>query len=172
MKAVKRLLAAVILSLVVTAGSAGHVSAPIKPLPQSMFTPVILTEQSVVIDNFKAPIPTTKPKIIQPKTQPQIMVIAKEITGKATWYCLRGVSACHYAYSGGLYAAAGSELQVGNWRGRKVTVWYNGTSVTVTLIDSCQCKGNRIIDLYHDAFRVLGSPEILGEIPVKVTWSR
>lgn len=172
MKFVQRLLAASFLSLLITAGSAGHISEPIRPIPQNLFIPVMLAEQSVVIDNFKAPIPTEKPKITQPKIQPQAIVeLGRSMTGEATWYCLRGVSVCHYAHSGGMYAAAGSELQIGDWRGRIVTVWYNGKPVTVTLIDSCQCKGNRIIDLYYDAFKVLGSPEILGKITVKVTWS-
>ena len=54
----------------------------------------------------------------QAKTPPGLI----RARGAATWYCVPGVSACHRDYDGGLYAAAGKELRVGEWRGRKVTV--------------------------------------------------
>ena len=89
--------------------------------------------------------------------------------GSATWYCLEGVSPCHYARSGGMYAAAGAELRKGDWRGRTVTVCAGSDCIRVTLIDWCACEGNRVIDLYGDAFRRLAR---LGEgvIPVSVRW--
>jgi hypothetical protein len=90
-------------------------------------------------------------------------------TGAATWYCKTGVSACHHAYPGGLYAAAGPELRVGNWRGRHVQVCGNGHCVNVTLIDWCACGGNHIIDLYSDAFVRL-APLSAGAVHVKVSW--
>jgi rare lipoprotein A (peptidoglycan hydrolase) len=90
-------------------------------------------------------------------------------TGAATWYCKTGVSACHHSYPGGLYAAAGPELRVGNWRGRRVRVCGNGNCVNVTLIDWCACGGNHIIDLYSDAFRHL-APLSAGAVHVKVSW--
>jgi hypothetical protein len=89
--------------------------------------------------------------------------------GTATWYCVPGVSACHRDYSGGMYAAAGSELRVGDWRGRQVTVCRGDDCIRVTLIDWCACKGDRVIDLYGDAFRRLGSLSG-GIIPVTVRW--
>ena len=89
--------------------------------------------------------------------------------GTATWYCKPGVSACHYRSSGGMYAAAGSELRVGNWRGRQVRVCQGGQCIRVTLIDWCACGGNRIIDLYSDAFRRL-APLSEGTISVRVSW--
>lgn len=91
------------------------------------------------------------------------------VRGRASWYCLPGVSRCTSGYRGGLYAAAGSELRIGNWRGRTVRVCGNGNCVNVKLIDSCACGGSRIIDLYNDAFRRLASPSV-GTLAVTVTW--
>lgn len=91
------------------------------------------------------------------------------VTGRASWYCLSGVSRCTSGHPGGLYAAAGSELRIGSWRGRTVRVCGNGKCVNVTLIDTCACGGSRVIDLYHDAFRRLASPAV-GTLAVTVTW--
>jgi rare lipoprotein A (peptidoglycan hydrolase) len=90
-------------------------------------------------------------------------------SGTATWYCKPGVSVCHNAYPGGLYAAAGPELRVGDWRGRAVRVCGNGRCVNVRLIDWCACGGNHIIDLYSDAFTRL-APLSAGGIRVRVSW--
>jgi rare lipoprotein A (peptidoglycan hydrolase) len=91
------------------------------------------------------------------------------VSGSATWYCKAGVSACHNAYPGGLYAAAGPELRVGNWRNRVVRVCGNGHCVNVRLIDWCACGGNHIIDLYGDAFQRL-APLNAGAVRVRVSW--
>jgi rare lipoprotein A (peptidoglycan hydrolase) len=101
--------------------------------------------------------------------QPSIRLTGHSATGTATWYCETGVSACHHSYPGGLYAAAGPELRVGNWRGRYVRVCGNGSCVTVQLIDWCACGGNHIIDLYSDAFRHL-APLSAGGVRVRVSW--
>ena len=66
-------------------------------------------------------------------------------------YCKAGVSACASGYPGGLYAAAGPALRVGDWRGRTVTVCGSGNCVNVKLIDWCACGSGRVIDLYSDA---------------------
>jgi hypothetical protein len=89
--------------------------------------------------------------------------------GDATWYCVEGRSPCHKDYGGGLYAAAGSEIRVGDWRGRKVTVCAGGDCVRVTLVDWCACKGDRVIDLYGEAFRRL-APLGQGIVEVSVRW--
>ncbi len=91
------------------------------------------------------------------------------VRGRASWYCLPGVSRCTSGHRGGLYAAAGSELRIGKWRGRTVKVCGNGKCVNVTLIDWCACGGSRIIDLYNDAFRRLAPPSV-GTVAVTVTW--
>jgi len=90
-------------------------------------------------------------------------------TGPASWYCKAGVSICHRAYPGGMYAAAGQKLRVGNWRGRVVQVCGNGSCVSVKLIDWCACGGGRVIDLYSDAFRRL-APLSKGTVKVTVSW--
>ncbi|MEO5885993.1 MAG: RlpA-like double-psi beta-barrel domain-containing protein [Candidatus Limnocylindrales bacterium] len=89
--------------------------------------------------------------------------------GDATWYCLSGVSACHRDFGGGMYAAAGAELRVGDWRGRTVTVCAGDDCIRVKLVDWCACPGDRVIDLYGDAFRRLSSLRT-GILPVSVRW--
>jgi rare lipoprotein A (peptidoglycan hydrolase) len=91
------------------------------------------------------------------------------VRGVASWYCKPGVSACHYQYSGGMYAAAGPALRVGNWRGRTVTVCGSGNCVNVKLIDWCACGSGRVIDLYSDAFSRL-APLSSGTLSVRVSW--
>jgi hypothetical protein len=89
--------------------------------------------------------------------------------GDATWYCVPGVSECHRAHAGGMYAAAGPALRVGDWRGRRVTVCQGDDCVRVTLIDWCACAGDRVIDLYGDAFQRL-APLSTGVLQVSVRW--
>jgi rare lipoprotein A (peptidoglycan hydrolase) len=91
------------------------------------------------------------------------------VSGSASWYCKPGVSACHDGYPGGLYAAAGPALRVGDWRGRTVSVCGSGNCVNVKLIDSCWCASGRVIDLYSDAFSRL-APTSAGTISVRVSW--
>jgi hypothetical protein len=94
---------------------------------------------------------------------------SRQVSGSASWYCQPGVSACHNAYSGGFYAAAGPALRVGDWRGRAVRVCGGGGCVTVRLIDWCHCYGTRVIDLYSDAFRQI-APLSSGTTRVTVSW--
>jgi hypothetical protein len=68
-----------------------------------------------------------------------------------------------------MYAAAGAEIRRGDWRGRQVQVCQGGRCIWVTLIDWCACAGNRIIDLYSDAYRKL-DPLSGGEMTVTVGW--
>ena len=91
------------------------------------------------------------------------------VSGTASWYCKAGVSVCHHAYPGGLYAAAGPALRVGSWRGRTVTVCGSGNCVNVKLIDWCACGSGRVIDLYSDAFSRL-APLSSGTLSVRVSW--
>jgi len=94
---------------------------------------------------------------------------SNSVRGTASWYCQAGVSVCHSDYPGGMYAAAGPALRVGNWRGRTVTVCGSGSCVNVKLIDWCACGSGRVIDLYSDAFRQL-APLSSGTVSVRVTW--
>ena len=104
-----------------------------------------------------------------PTATPPPVGSGHRVSGRASWFCLPGTSACTHGYNGGLYAAAGSEIRIGNWRGRFVKVCGNGNCVRVRLIDWCACAGTRIIDLYNDAFRRLASPSV-GTIAVTITW--
>ncbi len=90
------------------------------------------------------------------------------VSGSASWYCRNG-SGCAAGYPGGLYAAAGPALRVGNWRGRTVSVCGSGNCVNVKLIDSCWCGTGRVIDLYSDAFSRL-TPLSAGTLTVRVSW--
>ena len=90
------------------------------------------------------------------------------VGGRAAWYCQNG-SGCPAGYSGGLYAAAGAALRVGNWRGRTVSVCGAGNCVNVTLVDWCACGGSRVIDLFGDAYRRV-APLSTGTVAVRVTW--
>ena len=105
---------------------------------------------------------------VQVKTVP-LRLTGKRASGSATWYCMAGVSSCHYQYAGGMYAAAGPPLRVGDWRGRRVQVCAGGGCIVVTLIDWCACGGSHIIDLYSDAFRRL-APLSSGAVQVTVRW--
>jgi hypothetical protein len=109
-----------------------------------------------------APAPTPTPA-------PVVAGGGSSVSGTASWYCLTGRSICTRGYPGGLYAAAGPALRVGDWRGRTVTVCGNGTCIPVTLIDWCQCYGTRVIDLYSDAFSRL-APLSSGVVNVTVRW--
>ena len=101
--------------------------------------------------------------------EPPFRPTGHRASGSATWYCLAGVSRCPAAHTGGLYAAAGPELRVGDWRGRRVQVCGSGSCVIVTLVDWCACGGSHVIDLYGDAFRQL-APLNAGAVRVTVRW--
>jgi len=99
------------------------------------------------------------------------------VSGVASWYCnadpSRGpLSPCHADYPDtGLpdyYAAAGPGLRTGDWRGRYVTVTYQGKSIVVQLIDACGAGCSVLIDLYADAFAEL-APLGTGRITVGVS---
>lgn len=91
-----------------------------------------------------------------------------DVAGTASWYCGNG-SPCTRGYPGGLYAAAGPALRVGDWRGRSVQVCRLSTCIRVRLIDWCACPNGRVLDLYADAFRRL-APLSQGLVKVTVTW--
>jgi rare lipoprotein A (peptidoglycan hydrolase) len=195
--AVAALVLAVVVSLFGTSLSIGRQPVPIEPIEPSAFTvialpaapdqaeptdapPGIFTDfrnQTAGLSRVAADVPLPRRQVVQKAST--LAAGAEAVTtsvgnghrvkGVATWYCLPGVSACTSGYRGGLYAAAGSELRIGNWRGRMVKVCGNGNCVVVKLIDWCACGGSRIIDLYYDAFSRLASPSV-GGIGVTVTW--
>jgi hypothetical protein len=187
------LVLAIVVSLFGTSLSVGRQPVPIGPIDPSAFTaivppaasgpapteapPGIFTDfrnQAAGLSRVAASVPLPRRQFVRKHSNVVAAVTTTvgnthRVKGVATWYCLPGVSSCTSGYRGGLYAAAGSELRIGNWRGRHVKVCSNGNCVVVTLIDWCACGGSRIIDLYHDAFSRLASPSV-GGIGVTVTW--
>lgn len=120
------------------------------------------------------PAPTASPDH-RPSPAPDVSRVGpspspkRSVRGTASWYCLPGRSSCSGSRTGGLYAAAGSELRHGRWRGRVVVVCAGRRCLNVKLIDYCACRGSRIIDLYADAFRRL-APLDRGVLKVTVKW--
>ena len=182
----KRLFLASLLTLGISATSYGHVTEPITQLSASEFKPIVVLpavkEPIAQIYDFSGNYPKIdfRPEI-KVKNEPKSVILEpnyvipgknKAVKGKATWFCRAGVSSCHYKYPDNskqnFYAAAGSEIRKGNWRGRNVKVCDSNNCITVKLVDWCGCPGNRIIDLYADAFDALGS---LGQGVMRVTVS-
>lgn len=181
------------LSLVVAGITTGR--APSPPGPEPSWRPVEATETAVSASEGPVPVlvdpwplttraPRSQPRIAQPTPlvvprgtpAPAPRVAGRSISGRATWYCRAGVSACHYRYpdrpGSDLYAAAGPALRSAlgsSWRGRVVTVC-SDSCVRVTLSDWCGCgNGVTAIDLYADAFTKL-APLSTGVIRVRITW--
>ena len=111
-------------------------------------------------DQAGSPAPTVTPTRV---SGTGIVSGSAAVRGIASWYTV----------GSGLYAAAGPLLRVGDWRGRTVTVSAGGASVTVRLIDFCQCGdrpgGPTVIDLSRDAFARLAPPS-QGLVEVTVRW--
>lgn len=182
----RRILLAFLLTVGVSTTGYGHVTEPITPIPTSEFKPIVILPDSnekiaKIYDNLgNIPKIDDRPNVIV-KNDPKIIKIEenvvipgkrKSVKGKATWYCVAGRSSCHYKYpdraGNDFYAAAGSEIRKGNWRGRNVKVCDSNNCITVKLVDWCGCPGSRIIDLYGDAFEALGN---LGQGVMRVTVS-
>ncbi len=185
---------AVIVSLFGTSLSVGRQPRPEPSLDPHLFTVIVPTAPTAgdaatatpaapIVDfrdfaslqaRAAAALPLPRLGVLQPRSTTTRTVTptvgnSHRVRGGASWYCLPGVSACTSGYPGGLYAAAGSELRIGRWRGRTVRVCGNGHCVYVRLIDTCACGGSRIIDLYSDAFRRL-APLSKGSLLVTVSW--
>lgn len=173
----------VLTAAILIAGCATSVDARPQPsytAPSATFFPVVVPtatpstsaapSPSVSLAPSPTPAPTPKPTRKpkpkpRPKPKPQGAIGTALIGGSATWYC------CTRGYGKGeMVAAAGSELRMGNWRGRVVTVrGPRGNSIRVRLVDWCACKGNRIIDLHPAAFAAL-APLSRGVVSVEVEW--
>ena len=183
---------AALLAVAIVSHGSARPSTEQKPLDDLAFRPVIIHRDP---DPTDPPIPTpssTLPPMLEPATpaptrpsvkQPEVRARAEPKATKApvkrtgrsargvpTYYCRAGVSRCtrgHPDVAGNqMYAAAGPSLRIGDWRGRVVTVTApSGKSVQVKLIDFCACGGSHFIDLYYDAFKLLGSPS-----RATVTW--
>lgn len=111
---------------------------------------------------------TLEPPPAEP--DPALALLPPLVDGVASWYCAVGRSSCTRGHPGGLFAAAGPALRVGDWQNRTVKVCA-GSCVEVRLIDWCDCHGTRAIDLYSDAFRRL-APLSRGVLTVSVEWGQ
>jgi len=176
----KKLILSGILVLLVAGTSLSRAPSVAKPIPQELFSPVILLPPKIV-DNFPSATkaPRTKPKVNKPnpvvvpketpKPQPpQQVFTGNTISGIASWYCHTGVSRCTIGHPGGYYAAIRRDLL--ELRGKRVLVCAGkGNCVRVTIID-CNCGENaNLIDLYWDAFNAISDPS-LGRIKVTLKW--
>jgi rare lipoprotein A (peptidoglycan hydrolase) len=175
---ITKVLMAFILVFIITNVAVATSPTTIRPVAQEYFHPVLVTPgPSLILEPYRRALPvrskesTPVAKIKEkPKTSGQSIPRHGILRGRATWYCVPGVSACHKRYNGGLYAAAGSELREAlgsRWRGQKVLVCRQNKCVSVRLIDWCACGGPRVIDLYGDAFKRL-APLSSGVINVKI----
>jgi len=184
----RRVLMAFLLTVGISATTYGQVTAPILPIPAENFTyigipsqvPEIvdLIENEPIIEEKPTILVENEPKVVEitpkPTKKPQNIGRNSHISGTATWYCVSGISVCHKDYPDtlgqNLYAAAGEEIRIGDWRGRTVNVCMGaGNCVAVKLVDWCACGGKRIIDLYGDAFSAIARRSD-GVINVTVSW--
>jgi hypothetical protein len=147
--------------------------AIVAPDHSTTLRPPLFLEAKAMVVGASGRSPFARPFLAPRPALPKAVAVAHptrlRARGDATWYCVRGISPCHRNHAGGMYAAAGAALRVGDWRGRVVSVCQGGDCVRVKLIDWCACGGGRVIDLYGDAFRKL-APLSSGELRVGVRW--
>jgi len=124
---------------------------------------------SAVRNRLAVRLPANPPRAVMVAPERVGQPRAVRLSGTASWYCGHG-SACTSGYPGGLYAAAGPALRVGQWRERRVRVILGGQSVVVELIDWCACPNGRLLDLYSTAFDRL-APLSRGVLTVTVEWN-
>jgi hypothetical protein len=96
---------------------------------------------------------------------PDVAIAGPLWSGSATWYC-SSRSACTRGY-GPRDMVAAIDPSLGIERGTLLTVSHGGAEVVVRIVDVCQCKGRRIIDLTSGAYRRL-APLSTGVIPVTI----
>ena len=101
-----------------------------------------------------SPTPRPKPRATPRPTpratpKPVALKTSHKTTVTATWYCLPGTSRCPRTVQDGLYAAISPDMA--SLRGRRVKVCWQGSCVTVKIID-CLCSRLHGIDLFADAF--------------------
>jgi rare lipoprotein A (peptidoglycan hydrolase) len=87
------------------------------------------------------------------------------IGGTATWYCGNG-SPCTAGY-GPADMVAAIDPSTGIGKGARLIVHHGNRHVTVQVVDACQCKGSRVIDLTSGAFSRL-APLSRGVIDVAI----
>ncbi len=182
--AVKRLPLLVIVALLafaagrVTSGASADVPYAWIPLRASAFTsvatpraePVIpsagLLRQVLTGETDQAQLGVPQPSLPIGRQRPSAVVPSGGGIPHPS-LIVRGISSWYATGPGGLTAAAGPALRVGDWRGRIVTICA-GACIRVTLVDFCQCP-QRLIDLSRDAFGRLADPS-RGLLTVTARW--
>jgi rare lipoprotein A (peptidoglycan hydrolase) len=106
-----------------------------------------------------APLPAA---VLQPSLEESLPAA---FGGTATWYCGNG-SPCTRGY-GPADMVAAIDPTLGIAKGTRLRVHHAGRSVEVVVVDVCQCKGARIIDLTSGAFSRL-APLSRGVIEVTI----
>lgn len=161
--------------------SRSAVSAPIEPLPSSVFVPYYLpTVQTWPHVAYNGPrrlyaVETELPATPRPSVRPGAS-LAGDLTYYCNWTHLDALwSRCTHGYPDGpgqdFYGAAGPELRrlLGDWRGRTVTVTgADGQHARLTLVDFCACGGSHVLDAYRDFWAYM---EQRGTVnPVRISW--
>lgn len=170
----RRASAAIALALALISGAATATQPYVyAPTPSDDFTPItpVATglDQGAEADATALPVASPEPtRAIKPAPTPKPTVrprvTSRRVAGEATFYCdplLKPYpSRCPKGYTGGMFAAAGPGLRRAypSWRGHSVKVC-GRACVWVRLVDWCLCTGSahRVIDLFHDAFKITGA---------------
>lgn len=95
------------------------------------------------------------------------------ISGRATFYCSDGrdgspVSPCTRGYGPDDLVAAIDRKDTPWDKGDWVVVTGAAGSVTVRIVDTCECAGARIIDLPIGAFETVAGDWRPGDVPIEV----
>ncbi len=167
---VKRLPLLVIVALLafavgrVTSGASADVPYAFAPVPPGSFAPVqvpVVQKGGVLTEPDHFAVATVTPPAVTSVTHEPIM------SAPASRHSIRGISSWYATGPGGLTAAAGPALRVGDWRGRIVIVCA-GACIAVRIVDWCACP-RRLIDLSRDAFARLADPS-RGLLEVTARW--
>ncbi len=152
----------------VTSGASADVPYAFAPVPSTAFAPVV-PSATIAPEATTAGISLSRQSWKRAVTADFRARVRIPLPARvASSRVLRGVASWYATGPGGMTAAAGPALRVGDWRGRIVTVCA-GACIAVRLVDFCQCYGVRVLDLSAQAFARL-TPLDRGVVSVKVSW--
>lgn len=152
MRLLRKIVAAAFLSLVLTSVTTGHVSAPIKAIPQEIFSPVIIEPKELIVPTSRPVVdsPEAQAKIIQKQTQKPEAVNPDSfiLDSNVSWYgpgFYGNRTACGLAYTKTILGVAHKSLPCGTL----VTFRNpdNGRTETVPVIDRGPYAAGRQWDL-------------------------
>jgi rare lipoprotein A (peptidoglycan hydrolase) len=155
LRLLQKVVAAIFLSLILTSVTTGHVSAPIKPVPQNLFKSI--TIEPVIKEPETLVVPTTKPDITQPEAQVKILSKSTSevrisdgfiLDSNVSWYgpgFYGNRTACGLAYTKTLLGVAHKSLPCGTLVTFRNSD--NGRTKTVPVIDRGPYAAGRQWDL-------------------------